>query len=132
MRRRVGKLSFAAYVMAACQELHDWSGNAACRPAACAGLLPQPDIPVAATGIVYNVQTIGAQQADTCTALDGACSSYTSPTCVHVSNADASSARPPVAVFMLSLGLSFALCARVGHHLGAAQPHSAKLAGELL
>ncbi|PRW45075.1 TRANSPARENT TESTA 12-like [Chlorella sorokiniana] len=32
---------------------------------------------------------------------------------------------------MLPLGLSFALCARVGHHLGAAQPHSAKLAAKV-
>lgn len=55
-----------------------------------AGLLPDPGVSTAATGIAYNVQTI---------------------------------------VFTLPLGLSSAACTRVGHHLGAARPRAAKLAG---
>jgi MATE family multidrug resistance protein len=55
-----------------------------------AGLLPSPDVPLAATGIIYNLNTI---------------------------------------IFMAPFGLSYAVCARVGHHLGGARPRAAKLAG---
>ena len=55
-----------------------------------AGLLPSPDVPLAATGIIYNLNT---------------------------------------AIFMAPFGLSYAVCARVGHHLGGARPRAAKLAG---
>ena len=66
---------------------------ALCRQQCTAGLLPHPDVPLAATGISYSMLTV---------------------------------------VFMMPYGLSVAVCARVGAHLGAARPRAAKLAGGAL
>ncbi|KAL4448503.1 hypothetical protein ABPG75_005722 [Micractinium tetrahymenae] len=57
-----------------------------------AGLLPDPELSLAASGVLYNLQTL---------------------------------------IFMMPFGTAFAVCARVGHHLGAGRPRTARMAAEV-
>ncbi|KAL4438174.1 hypothetical protein ABPG77_010535 [Micractinium sp. CCAP 211/92] len=57
-----------------------------------AGLLPDPELSLATSGVLYQVQAL---------------------------------------IFMLPFGTAFAVCARVGRHLGAGRPHAARMAAEL-
>ena len=109
-----------------------------------AGRLPAPEVPVAASGLLYYIQAgpSGGREGGAHGLLAGpaACvlRAAGQPDCLPLrpllpSNPLPSPpslpTRPQSLVFMIPLGLSFSVSCRVGAHLGAGDPRSARLAG---
>lgn len=95
-----------------------------------AGLLPDPELSLATSGVLYQVQTLIFMLPFGEAA--GGCMHSASAAVVLLAAAFAPPAPPscpaPVAPFFA--GTAFAVCARVGHHLGAGRPRAARVAGE--